>query len=272
MAITVVFGPPGAGKSCLLVYFAKQIFARRNKILRETQESITNKKAEGIGKDLSLPTKAPIFSDFPMTFPAGYDETYTTYFVNGFYLGLPDGESPVMSVPPNSYIFLSEVQRYFNSRKSGTFPDRIARFYEMHRHYGLTIYMDIQRPELIDPCIREIATKFIEIVKLEHDTNEMGKIVRTTWTVREFDSWGEVDRFKKAEKTKKKTTKYVFEGNIFKYYNSFSYFDSFLPQGVERGADFKLYEHEKNFDDPIYRISEPKEYRSKADAGKDKKK
>lgn len=266
MAITVVFGPPGSGKSCLLVYFAKQIFATRHRILRETKESIENKKAEGIGEDLSLPTKAPIFSDFPMTFPAGYNETYTTYFVNGFYLGMPDGENEVMSVPPNSYIFLSEVQRYFNSRKSATLPDRVARFYEMHRHYGLNIYMDIQRPELIDPCIREIASKFIEIVKLEHETDKIGRITRSTWTVREFDSWGEVDRFKKSETAKKKPTKYVFEGNIFKYYNSFSYYDSFLPK-----KDFKLYEHFNKSDDPIYRISEPKGYRSKADGGKDKK-
>lgn len=272
MSITVVFGPPGSGKSCLLVYFAKMIFSRRHQTLRETCESIINKKAEGIGSELSLPAKAPIFSDFPMTFPAGYDETYTTYFVNGFYLGLPEGEVPVMSVPPNSYIFLSEVQRYFNSRKSGTFPDRVARFYEMHRHYGLNIYMDIQRPELIDPCIREIASKFIEIVKLEHETDKIGRIICSTWTVREFDGWAEVDRFKESETAKKKTTKYIFDGNIFKYYNSFSYFDSFLPQGVEKGADFKLYEHEKNFSEPIYRISEPIWYRGKADGGKDKKK
>ena len=35
-----------------------------------------------------------------------------TYYINGYYLGLPDGENEVMFVPPGSKIFLSEAQRY----------------------------------------------------------------------------------------------------------------------------------------------------------------
>lgn len=261
--IHIIFGAPGKGKSCFQAYRAKTLFQSAGISLISSCRSRID-KARADGHALSYPDRVPIFSDFPMRFKSGYGKRYNTYYINGYYLGLPNPDQPVMFVPPGSVIFLSEAQRYYYSRQSKTFPAWVARFYEMHRHFGLEIYMDVQRPILIDANIRELCEHFVEIVELTHETSAFGRIVGTRWKCREWTNWASVAEYLAApETTNYSETEYANHGNIFDCYNSFSYFGDFLP--TERDKDFDYFLHgdqiAQNAYKDFYTISEPRTYR-----------
>lgn len=258
--ITIIFGAPGTGKSSKEVHFIKQLYIEQGRAIlagcRKRIEEINTHR----GCDLSVPERVPIFSDFPVTIKAGYDKYYETYRINGFYLGLSNDRQEVMYVPPGAKIFLSEAQRYYESRQSKTLPGWVSRFYEMHRHYGLDIWMDVQRPKLIDANIREICQHFIEIVKLEHETDFAGRIVKSKWTCREWDGWNKTERYLTNGETTYEETEYVNVGDIFKLYDSHTYFDNFLP---EPGRDFCVSEAERRQYGELYETpGEPETYRS----------
>ncbi len=265
--IHIIFGAPGKGKSCKQVHFAKDLYLTRGReLLRSCMARIDAANAEGY--DFSYPDRAPIFSDFPMRFKIGYEKYFSPYFINGYYLGLPNDTQEVMYVPPGSVIFLSEAQRYYYSRKSNSFPDWVSRFYEMHRHFGLELYMDVQRSILIDANIRELCEHFVEITGLEHERNFAGLITSSTWTCREWTNWKDVERYLNAGEENYAEVTYTNRGNIFRCYDSFSYFDKFLPES----GDIELYDHVppeicRSITDErlraFYDLSEPQTYRSK---------
>ena len=261
--ITIIFGAPGTGKSSKEAHFIKQLYHEQgHAILAESRKRIEDLN-ERCGYSLSVPERVPIFSDFPVTIKAGYEKYYETYRVNGFYLGLPNEQQEVMFVPPGSKIFLSEAQRYYDSRKSKTLPGWVSRFYEMHRHYGLDIWMDVQRPNLIDLNIKELCQHFIEIVKLEHEYDRMGRILKSKWMCREWDSWNRTERYLNTGEQTYKETVYVNVGDVFKLYDSHTYFDKFLPVP---GRDFCVSDREFEEYRDLYEMpGEPETYRSQSD-------
>lgn len=256
--ITIIFGAPGTGKSSKQAHIVKQLYREQGRRILDDCRSRIEQINEDNGLSLTVPDRVPIFSDFPITIKSGYEKTYMTYYINGYYLGLPGSENEVMFVPPGSKIFLSEAQRYYDSRKSKTMPDSISRFYEMHRHYGLDIWMDVQRPKLIDANIRELCQHFIEIVKLEHEYDALGRIVKSRWSCREFDTWDKTDRYLSGGEKTYEETEYVNSGNIFNSYDSFTYFDKFLP---EPERDFCISEREREQYAEFWTGSAPKTYR-----------
>lgn len=266
--LTIIGGAPGAGKSSLEACFlVTAYFDVGEELLTVARERVTaaNEKREA---PLTLPEKPPIYADFAIKFLTGYEEYYEPYFINGFYLGLPNEQlKEMIYVPPGSKIFLSEVQRYFDSRKKGL-PDFISRFFEMHRHYDLDIYLDIQRPGLIDLNIRELCRRFIEVQQLDNVTDDNGRLIKSIWHCREFSNWAEYDQYlKNGEKNYKETT-YTYDGDIFECFNSFSYYEEFFPAD---GKDFKYLPYRSrselgalsDADKALYNISEPKGYRKK---------
>lgn len=110
----------------------------------------------------------------------------------------------------------------------------------MHRHYGLDIYLDLQRVKLLDLNIRELCTKFILVKELKNITSSLGVVIENEWLCYEWTSWIEVEKY--LEKNVKNYTKvrYVNNGNIFKTFDSCSYADEFLPGD---GKDFVYLEH-----------------------------
>ena len=125
--IHIIFGGPGKGKSCKQVHFAKELCRKSGRaLLADCAARIDRARSEGYA--LNAPDRPPIFSDFPMRFKTGYETWFETYYVNGYYLGLPNESQDVMYVPPGSVIFLSEAQRYYYSRKSNSFPEWVSRF------------------------------------------------------------------------------------------------------------------------------------------------
>lgn len=226
--ITIIFGEPGAGKTSLLTYFMKQIYRTEgDRILSYCREEIAseNKKRP---VPLSMPSAPPIFSDFFVHFLDGYEREYSPYFINGYYFGIQNERMATQYVPPGSKIFLSEAQRYFDSRKSATFPDHVSRAFEMHRHFGLDIYLDAQREGLIDLNIRALCKRFIEVQKSEHERTASGRIIKTTFFCREFDDLISVEQYLSGVPTGRETT-YVNYGNIYRCFESCNHDEDFVP-------------------------------------------
>lgn len=273
----IIFGAPGAGKSSLEAYFLKQVYLTEGRLLlKQTLERIIvlNESRE---KNLTLPDKPPIFADFSIKLHVGYKKYFEPYYINGYYFGLSNEKMPTMYIPPFSKIFLGEAQRYYDSRQSATFPEFVSRAFEMHRHYGLDIYMDVQRVGLIDKNIRELCRHFIEVLSMQHEFDDMGRIVKTTFKCREFSNWPDVNEYLNSGSNNTYTeTEYVNDGNIFECFNSYTYFENFLPP---EGKDFQYLDYvspnaTKQYTGEIaefYNRNEPKEYRSGKTSEKTKK-
>lgn len=264
--IGVIFGAPGAGKSSLSAFFLKQLYETRGfELLEKTKDFIDEVNKSRIHK-LSYPDKPPIFADYKVKFLVDYEEYYEPYFINGFYTGMPNENFPVQFFPPGSKIFLSEVQRYYNSRKSGSMPDFASRGYEMHRHYDIDFWLDVQRPTLIDLNIKAIAKIFLEVVRMENTVNAAGLVTRSVFHCRKFDNWLDCETYINTGAKTYQEVKYVNEGNIYDCFDSFNYFNDFLPP---EGKDFKYLpflsrsDAERSPDKIYYSFNEPKGYRSR---------
>ena len=256
--ITIFCGLPGSGKSSLMVKFMKDIYFSEGQQLLETcQEALTLEN--GFRKNLlTLPDKPPIYSDYEVKFLVGYEEYYSTYFLNGYYFGLRNNDVPVLHVPPYSKIFLSEVQRYYDSRKSKTLPDFVSRLYEMHRHNFWDIYLDIQRIGLLDLNIRDLSAKIIEVCNMQHELDSLGSIISTTWNCHVFDSWEEFDKYlNSTKKPRLKVEKFTHYGNIFNCYDSYNYQSEFIPNEDE---DYLYLEHKSEVGTIAYIQDKLKKY------------
>lgn len=270
--ITAIIGEPGFGKGALMTKF---VFDKYNiegqdifdKCCFEIDKLNIDRK-----KTLSYPDRVPIFTDFEVTLPAGYKKEYKTYFINGFYWGLNNDVIPVLYVPPGSKIFLTEVQRYYDSRKSATLPDWVSRAFEMHRHFFLDIFLDLQRFSLCDLNIRDLCAKVILIDEpLKIVLNQDNVIIKCIWQCKEFKSGKDVELYYESKAQLYTEVTYEHDGNIFDYYNSYSNLDKFVPP---EGEDFSFLEHGGKSTGSVdyYDFAMPKYYRSKKDDGNKSKK
>ncbi len=269
--ITIIFGAPGAGKSSLNTYFLKEQYEKHSfELLEKTKELIDEANEKRLHK-LSSPDKPPIFADFKVKFLVDFEEYYEPYFINGFYAGLPNDRLPVQFIPPGSKIFLSEVQRYYDSRKSSSMPNFISRAFEMHRHYSLDFWLDVQRPTLVDLNIRELCKHFIEVIEMENMLNSVGDVTRSVFRCREFGCWRDVAQYLETGAKTYKDTVFIYDGNIFDCFDSFNYFSEFLPG---EDSDFKYLPFRSGAETAgsqyaeYYNLSEPEAYRHEVSKGK----
>lgn len=189
--ITIICGAPGAGKTALMAHFASQYLVCDDDYdLMLDKVNLLNES----GWHLSIPQHL-VFSDFKLQ---SYGQE--SYFVNGFYLGMPNGQHPTMFLPPCSKVFLSEAQRYYDSRKFASFSDFVSQFYEQHRHWGMQIFLDCQRDGLVDLNIRGIVTRVLYVNGMTNDVDSMGRIMANYWHVRQFSSADECDRWLGGDK------------------------------------------------------------------------
>lgn len=221
--ITIVFGKPGSGKTAYMTADAVRYMNGSEACLDLLAES----KKEIIG--YTIPEYSPVYSNYPITVPHGYGKQRVSYYVDGFHMGFQNEFVPVLYLPPNARVYLAEAQRYYNSRNSKDFPEWVSRYYEEHRHYGLNIMLDVQRPGLIDLNIRELCERFVEVAGIEHNKDKSGNIISTVFTLREFPDWKFVDKYLNGDDSLGELVQEVFEGNVFEHYKSQSYFSVFLP-------------------------------------------
>ena len=239
--INIVFGKPGAGKTAFMVSRALEYLmpgSSNRELLNACRRDVAAVNA--LGYSFPVPTEVPVYSNFPIRAHVGYDKYSETYYVDGFHLGFPNPDVKVLSVLPHAVIFLSEAQRYYNSRKSKDLPDWVSRWYEEHRHADLNVWLDVQRPGLIDLTIRELCGRFIEIEGMQNVRDERGSVVMNIFSVKEFGSWAHVDKYLSsgnAEAAERR--EYVYHGNVFEAYESRCYFNQFIP----KAADYARFKH-----------------------------
>ena len=277
--ITIFTGAPGAGKSSLSALFLKRLYKKEGRKLQKLSAARIDEINKTRRYPLTPPPLPPIYSDFKVKIPAGYKKHYEPYYINGYYMGLSNERLKTQFLPPYAKVFLGESQRYYNSRKSGNFPDFVSRFYEMHRHYGLDLYLDVQRVRLIDPNIRELCRRFIEVQGMEHTRDKLRRIIHTVWRCREFSNWQAYEDYLNTGAVTYKETTYENDGNIFDCYDSFSFFENYLPEDVP-GKDISYLKHltraEARFigadKAEFYKGGEPAAYRKAPEAPKIKDK
>lgn len=238
----IISGAPGAGKSSLNAYFLQRVYREEGQaLLRRSRDRIEEVNEMRL-HPLTPPDKPPIYSDFKVKFIIGYKKYFEPYYINGYYMGLANDRMRTLYLPPYSKVFLGEAQRYYNSRRSSTFPDFVSRFYEMSRHYGLDVYLDVQRVMLIDSNLREICRHFIDVQGMTHEYDALGRIVQSKWHCREFDNWLDFEDHLSTGAVTYRETEYTHDGDIFELYDSFSFAENYLPADAA-GSDINYLEH-----------------------------
>ncbi|MCH5162733.1 MAG: hypothetical protein J1G38_04515 [Clostridiales bacterium] len=160
--------------------------------------------------------------------------------INPFRLGFDNPYVKTHFNLPHEAIFITEAQKYLNSRMSKAYPDWQSRWYEQHGHDYLDIYLDTQRPGLIDLNIRELSS-FIEIVKLDIRRNKYDEIIGLKWRIRRIDNNGLLERYLNSGKTDKDCyTEEIVKAdyNVFKCYDSQSCKPKFYAGHLDEDIDY----------------------------------
>ena len=207
------------------------------------QNEIRNKQANGFDNIKTIPVHC-VASNYKITgHKFGYSPRYSRS-INPFRLGVDNPFVKVHYNIPYECIFITEAQKYLNSRMSLKFPRWQSEWYEEHGHNNLDIYLDTQRPMLIDANIRELAS-FIEIVKLDKFYDNFGNIKKLVWHVRYIDNSGLFEKYMSSGKTDKscyREDKVVANYNVFKCYSSQSCKPKFYKGHFDDDYDLQYYE------------------------------
>jgi len=216
--ITIIFAPPRTGKTCFLTHILNTLAFDRERN-RKMQREINEKNNNGF--DLGLP-KHCVSSNYDITFHKfGYTPRHSRR-INPYRLGFNNEFVKTHFNVPFEVIGITEAQKYLNSRMSLYFPEWQSRWYEQHGHNNLDIFLDTQRPMLIDVNIRELA-QFIEIVRLKIDYDKLGKVCRLRWHIRKIEN---SYLFEKYIASGKKDRSCYTEQWVVADYNVFALYDS----------------------------------------------
>ena len=239
--IAIIFAPPRTGKTCFMTHILNgyAFQQERNKLMRQ---EIVRKNHNGF--KLTIP-KHCVSSNYDIKFRKyGYSPRYNRR-INPYRLGFHNEFVKTHFNFPYEVIGITEAQKYLNSRMSMYFPEWQSRWYEQHGHDSLDIYLDTQRPMLIDVNIRELA-QFIEIVKLKLFYDDYGKVNKLKWTIRRIDNSSLFDKYMASGKKDKScytqetvTANY----NVFKLYDSQSCKPKFYDGHFDE--DFDINESEE---------------------------
>lgn len=218
--ITIIFAPPGYGKTCFMTHcLVEKMFDReRNKAM---QNEIMLKQANGFTNLKTIPMHC-VSANYDIT---GRQFRYSPRFsrrINPYRLGFKNKFVKTHFNLPYECIGITEAQKYLNSRMSMYYPEWQSRWYEQHRHNDLEIYLDTQRPMLIDVNIRDLS-QFIEIVKLNIHQDKHGKILGLTWKIRKIENSSLFDKYMASGKKDKDC---YTEAKVTANYNVFECYDS----------------------------------------------
>ena len=234
--ITIIFAPPRTGKTCFMTHLLNNYAFDRERFKLMRQE-ITSKNKGGF--NLSIP-KHCVASNYDIKFRKyGYSPRYNRR-INPYKLGFSNKFVKTHFNLPYEVIGITEAQKYLNSRMSLYFPDWQSRWYEQHGHDDIDIFLDTQRPMLIDVNIRELA-RFIEIVKLEV-LYEDRKVKKLKWTIRKIDNSSLFDKYMSSGKKDESCYEeevVVADYNVFSLYNSQSCKPKFYEGHLDEDFDLE---------------------------------
>lgn len=188
---------------------------------RQMQLELVSKIQNGFNNIKTIPIHC-VSANYDCKFKRfGYSPRYNRR-INPYRLGFANKFVKTHFSLPYEVIGITEAQKYLNSRMSMYFPEWQSRWYEQHGHNNLDIYLDTQRPNLIDVNIRELA-QFIEIVKLDIKYDKYGKVKSLTWKIRKIENSGLFDRYMASGKKDKEC---YTEEAVTANYNVFECYDS----------------------------------------------
>lgn len=218
MAITIIFAPPRTGKTSFMTHLLNTYAFDRNRTKKMISE-IQRKNRNGF--NLSIP-KHTVSANYDITFRKfGYLPRHNRR-INPYRLGFCNDFVETHFNYPFEVIGITEAQKYLNSRMSLYFPEWQSRWYEQHGHNSLDIYLDTQRPMLIDVNIRELA-QFIEIISLKISYNSFGRVNKCKWTIRKIDNSSLFEKYMSSGKKDKSCytqETVVANYDVFSLYNS----------------------------------------------------
>lgn len=218
MAITIIFAPPRTGKTVFMTHIGNCYAFNRERI-KLMQNEIKLKNLTGF--NLSVPNHC-VSSNYDITFRKfGYSPRFNRR-INPYRLGFKNNFVKTHFNLPYEVILIQEAQKYLNSRMSMYFPEWQSRWYEQHGHDDIDIFMDTQRPMLIDVNIRELAS-FIEIIWLKKYYDEFGNVKKLVWKIRKIENSSLFDRYMasgKKDKTCYTEELVTADYNVFALYNS----------------------------------------------------
>jgi len=216
--ITIIFAPPRTGKTCFMTHCLRQIAFNRERN-RKMAKEITIKNANGF--NLTIP-KHCVSSNYSIDFRKFGYSPRPSRVINPYRLGFKNEFVETHFNYPFEAIGITEAQKYLNSRMSMYFPEWQSRWYEQHGHNNLDIFLDTQRPMLIDVNIRELA-QFIEIMNLKIYYDDYGRVCKLKWKIRKIENSSLFDKYMasgKKDKTCYTEETVIADYNVFKMYDS----------------------------------------------------
>jgi len=219
--IRIIFGNPGCGKTSLLAALACKdmtVGARDFLLPCRAEIEVLNQG----GYKLTVPEKHIVFANINIETEPIAMLPRKSWYVNPSQIALPNEAFTTAFLPPYAQIYISEAQKYYNSREYKKLADAVSRWYETHRHNGHGVTLDCQRSTLIDLNIRGITEEFIEPLKLKHKYDRNGALIGTEWRCIVLKNCYDVDKYLQSGEASKdhEMRTYTYKGNIFKTYDS----------------------------------------------------
>lgn len=235
--LTIIYGNPGMGKSCLLAHFARETAfnSDRNRLMRR---AIQEKNQNGF--QLAVP-KHCVSANFTVKLKKPWFSERFNRYVNPFRLGFANNEVKTHYNFPYEAIYIDEAQKYYDSKKD--LPAWQSLWFEQHRHLHLDITMATQRPMRINKNIRDIS-QFIEIRSLKIEEKN-GHVKSVTWKVRRISSNAEFEEYMATGKTNRAlyvTETIKAEYNVFDLYDSYGFEPEFYRGNLNRNLDISIAE------------------------------
>lgn len=237
--IYIIFAPPRTGKTCFMTYCLIMAMFNRQRN-RAMQNELLSKQQNGFTNIETIPIHCVSANYDIVGKKFGYSPRYSRR-INPYRLGFENKFVKTHFNLPYECIGITEAQKYLNSRMSMYYPEWQSRWYEQHGHNNLDIYLDTQRPMLIDVNIRELA-QFIEIVKLNIKRDKKGKVCSLTWKIRKIENSSLFDRYMQSGKKDKEC--YIEEEvtadfNVFECYDSQSCKPKFYAGHFNEDIDYQ---------------------------------
>ena len=246
--INIVCGEPGSGKTSLLGNFAGLYMTVYSYDKLQEVNSFVDVLNAG-GYNLSYVKDHVVFTNFYCKSHVKWFPDQIAHDIEGFEFGLPDPEHPTKFIPYGSVLFFMEAQSFLDARKFKDFRASVSRAYELHRHWGLTIFFYAQRATLIDLNVRGISANVLEVQSLKQKRDFSGNLQKCIWTVKVFSGSEAYESYLNSGKAKGQfeVVKFVYDGDIFACYNSQANSALFL-EGRENEDFYLGYHSEQAFD------------------------
>jgi hypothetical protein len=236
--ILIFWGKRGSGKSSLKAMFEVLFMQPRNakqdlKLCKSLCEELNM-----AGLNLHPPQDHLVFvNTFTKSVGPHLKRNYA-YTFRSLDFGLPNETHPTGLLCPVGKYSFDEDQDLFDSHM-GSLATFVSKAIELSRQPELFLMMAVQRPMRIPQDIRDLAT-FIECESKESFYNKYGRLERTEWTCNIIYNGSNLSKYLESRDVAliDKKVKFVFNGNIYKCYDS-RYFLPMFYTGFDN-QDFVL--------------------------------